>query len=87
MQQLNDKNIDKLIKEKYKKLRSDGWSEMKIDMIIDKLENDIYNSGAFLRDKSRWPNGNYNNAEERLGRLKEYIHERLRYLDKYVEEL
>ena len=87
LQQLNDKNIDKLIKEKYKKLRSDGWSEMKIDMIIDKLENDIYNSGAFLRDKSRWPNGNYNNAEERLGRFKEYIHERLRYLDKYVEEL
>ncbi len=81
-----DVNINKSIINRYTYLRKTVWSEDSIDKIITEYEKDIYNSGAFLRDMNRWENGNFNNPKLKLSKFKDYVFERLIYMDKYVAE-
>lgn len=74
---------DKLVRERYWKLRQGVLSESKIDEIIDKLQLDIYNSGAFRRNQERWENSNHNDPNVRLDDFRTHIHQRLAYLDSY----
>ena len=82
---LHDEEGVNQIKNRYKELRNTYWSNDSITKILDKYENDIYNSGAFLRDIERWPETNHNSKDEKLSRFKEYVLNRLKYLDKYYE--
>lgn len=83
----NDTDIARKIFSKYEKLRKGAWSEENILKLLDKYEKDIYGSGAFIRDKERWPDGHYNLAGEGLGRFKEYVLERLTETDAYMARL
>lgn len=77
-----DANILNEIKEKYAQLRNSWWSNESITKMLNGYEEDIYNSGAFLRDKNRWPDGLYNNKDTKLQVFKEYVLNRFSYLDK-----
>ena len=83
----NDTDILEKTAAKYKDLRSDKWSTENIDKMIDSYEDDIFGSGAFLRDKERWPDGIYGDSEIRLDKFREYVHLRLEYLDGYYDRL
>lgn len=76
---------DMIIK-KWKYLRNNEWSDDSIIEIIDQYEEQIYNSGAFIRDMKRWPEGSYNRMEERLSMLKKYLLMRLHLCDEHYND-
>ena len=82
-----DPEVYGLIRERYRELRADGWSEQKIDAMLDAYERDIYDSGAYIRDMERWPDGNYQDPETGLSLFREYVHARLRSMDNYIANL
>ena len=74
---------DILVRERYWKLRQGALSGTKIDEVIDNLQLDIYNSGAFRRNQERWENSNHGDPNVKLDDFRTHIHQRLAYLDTY----
>ena len=72
---------------KYDKLRQTSWSEDSINAMINEYEDDIYNSGAYLREMERWPNGNYGNSQIGLSKFRSYVMDRLQKTDEYYARL
>ena len=73
---------DKLTK-RYKELRTKQYSNDSINKIIDEYENDIYGSGAYFREMKKWPDGSYTDDEYNLNKFRNYVINRLEYLDTY----
>lgn len=73
--------------EKYHAFRENEWSDEAINALIDKYEADIFESGAYLRDMERWPEGTYGNASDELSVFRAYVMNRLREADLYYERL
>ncbi len=82
-----DPDIVELIKERYAELRSEGWSDRTIDSMIDEFEQEIYGSGAYVRDAERWPDANYQDPRSGLSIFREYVLARLRSMDRYIDDL
>lgn len=85
-----DDMVRELILDKYRTLRKRLWSEEYINKLLDEYEEDIYGSGAYLRDMERWPQGSRWDADKGLSDFRSYVSERLRETDEYygrVEEL
>ncbi len=82
---LNDERIKGLIKEKYEELRKDKWSDEKLIRMLDEYEQKLYGSGAYQRDRDRWPQ-NPHVEENDLKEFKEYVLKRVAYFDEYVKE-
>lgn len=87
LQELNDTKINELIKNRYSELRKTYWSEGYLEQIISEYSKQIYDSGAFKRDRDRWPDGSYNYENEKLTKFKSYVFERLKYTDRFVDEI
>lgn len=87
LNKLGDTKINQLIKERYNELRQNEWSDANIIDVLKKYENDIYNSGAFLREEQRWPDGTYSDYAVKLSNFKQYCLDRLKYMDEFVEKL
>lgn len=85
--ELDDKNIKIKMKERYNYLRNNYWSDEAITKAIKEYEKDIYDSGAFDRDIERWPYSNHNDSELKLSVFKQYVLDRLKAMDKYIEDL
>ncbi len=83
----NSPEITAKIKNRWKELRREGWSETAIDRLLDGFEQDIFGSGAYLREMVRWPEGSYQDPEPGLSVFREYVHTRLRSMDSYIEAL
>ena len=80
----NDEALyDRLLSEKYKKLREGAWSDERITGMLDGYEAQIFDSGAFLRDKERWPEGNYGDPQNKLSVFKDYVLRRFEYCDNF----
>lgn len=62
----------------YKELRNTVLTDEEVQSIIYELDDQIRNSGAFARDKERWPEGTH--AVD-CSLLAKYAKERLNYLD------
>ena len=62
----------------YNELRKTVLTDKDIDEIILQLDHELRDSGAFARDKQRWPEGIH--AED-TSILRKYAKERLNYLD------
>ena len=84
LKRLGDTYINKLIYERYTYLRNTVWSNTNIKKILSGYENDIFLSGAYLRDKETWPDGNYTNNYN-LKEFTNYVILRLKYMDEYIE--
>ncbi len=66
------------VKELYSELRSTVLTDRSIEQMIYQLDAELRNSGAFARDKERWPEGVH--ASD-CSQLLEYAKERLAFLD------
>ena len=87
LQELGDVKINKMIVERYDYLRKHNWSYEYMNKLIDKYEDNIYNSGAYDRDMIRWPEANYSKNNVKLDSFRKYVKERLRYMDLYIDSL
>lgn len=74
---------DLLVQSRYRKLRQGELSNTKIDELINELEADIYNSGAFRRNQERWTDSKHGDPNIKLNDFRTFIHRRLEYLDGY----
>lgn len=83
---LGDEEIYRTLAARYTLLRQSCFSDQHIEEIINGAEAKIFGSGAQLRDESRWPNLNHSDANLKLSRFKEYIKNRLSYLDSYYNQ-
>ena len=81
--QNNDTDLADTIKKYYWELREGPWSDEHINQLIDLYEKDIYGSGAFVRDRERWPLSTANKPEQGLSVFRQYVLERLQACDLY----
>lgn len=79
--------ISSRVKERYTQLRSDKWSDSTIDNMLDGFEQEIFGSGAYLREMERWPDGPYVDPEIKLSVFRDYIHKRFSSMDEYISNL
>ena len=82
-----DSSVWEKIFEKYRTYRENGWSEENIDKLLDRYEAEIYDSGAYLRDMERWPDGTYGNDADGLNVFRAYVKKRLQEADLYYKRL
>ncbi|WP_179128547.1 CotH kinase family protein [Marinilactibacillus piezotolerans] len=81
---LNMEDVIKKIEQRYDELRNSDWETNNLLNTLSSYEEQIYGSGAMLREHERWPDSAYTeNAEE----LKDYVETRLIYLDQFIETL
>lgn len=86
-QRMIDLNVEEsvpLLKQTWKNWRSTMFSDNAVIGEIERLEAVVKDSGAYEREKERWPGGRY---EEDFSGMKEFAVERLAYVDEYVEGL
>lgn len=87
---LEDGFKEKMIN-RYFDLRSGCWSDESILSMISECENKIYDSGAYKRDKNRWPTEIYSKSKfadgDDASDFKKYVIERLHYLDEFYENI
>ena len=82
-----NKEIWQSIFNKYKKFRQTLWSEDNINSMLDEYEDDIYNSGAYIRERERWPDGFYTDGQNSLSDFRSYVMDRLQKTDEYYARL
>ena len=82
---MGDPKIKGLIFTKYEQLRYDLWSDDNLMRMLVEYEKQIYGSGAYQRDRERWPE-NPHVAENDLKEFKEYVLKRMAYFDEYIKE-
>ncbi|MDE7205550.1 MAG: CotH kinase family protein, partial [Lachnospiraceae bacterium] len=82
-----DDKIWGLILDKYRHLRETLWTEDYLNAILDEYEEDIYFSGAYLREMERWPDGSYWDVDKGLEDFRSYVADRLRETDDYYRRL
>ncbi|MBE5865149.1 MAG: hypothetical protein E7292_02900 [Lachnospiraceae bacterium] len=82
----DDAQMKQQVVKRYKELRKGPWSDEQLSQLIHEYEVQIYDSGAFSRDKSRWPEGWYSDEADRLDVFEEYVLKRVKYMDEYVEQ-
>ena len=78
-----DSMINDEVERRYAELRKGAWSTENIMSLINNYENDIFSSGAFYRDEARWPMGNYLENATDLNTFRNFVSQRLLFLDSY----
>jgi spore coat protein CotH len=73
--------VKQLLEQRYKELRSNAWSTENILKLIDNCEKDIYDSGAYKRERERWPSGFY--IDNRLDKFITFVRKHIEYIDYY----
>ena len=81
--------MKKRVSERYAELRAGAWSEEALDRMLERFEQQIFDSGAYERERSRWPDGNYLEAdqEQNLSLFRAYVQQRLRSMDEFMETM
>ena len=69
------------VQELYSNLRNTVLTDQEITKIVQNLDSEIRSSGAYERDRVRWPDGAHTNS---CDRLLSYAKERLRFLDQAI---
>lgn len=83
---MGDRGMEERVRGRYVELRAAEWSDEALARRLDDLERDIFGSGAFSRDKARWPEGSYVEAETGLCEFRAYVTERMSAMDAWVDE-
>ena len=76
-------DLQKELSARYQELRADGWSDAAVDQLIDECEARIFDSGAYARDKERWPESDLVSGQNDLSEFRDYVKKRLAYCDDY----
>lgn len=84
MLELNVDNCREVLKRRWKELRSSILAEEELQKKIDELAEEVQASGAFQRECIRWKDEE--NTSD-VSYLKDYVKERLEFLDGYIENL
>lgn len=71
---------------RYRELRQNAWSDKELLRQLDGYEEQIYGSGAYRRDISRWPDSNVQDPENGLSVFRKYVLARTKWLDKNLEK-
>ena len=79
LERAGDEQITEMMRARWQELRAASWSDEAIDAAIEYHRAALWDSGAMLREQSRWPNAPYEGDE--LARFKTYVHERLVSMD------
>ncbi len=82
----NDEETWQRLFVKYDELRADGWSDEKVLGLIDEYEQQIFGSGAYLREINRWPYSD-DNGENSLSTFRAFVKERLSEMDLFMDKL
>lgn len=81
-------DIIKLMCDRYRTLRETYWSDESLVEMLDDLEDDIYGSGAYLREYERWSDGRYKeNFDAGLSDFKGIVLARAHEADSYYLRL
>lgn len=85
----NSSDIVRKCCDRFEELRENAWSDEVIQKMLDEYEKDVCFSGAYLRDKERWSDGNYREQGEpnNFDRFRDYVSQRLSEADKYYARL
>ena len=82
---MGDEEMADRVRGRYAELRAGEWSDEALSLRLDALEQDIFGSGAFARDKARWPEGSYVETETGLSEFRTYVTERMSAMDEWVD--
>lgn len=82
----DQERFTKQLQMKYNKIRNTIWSDKHIDELITLYENQIYSSGAYLRECDRWQNVDSSSNELKLNNFRDYVHNRLIAMDNFVND-
>jgi len=85
--ELNDREMAKMVLMRYKELRSGQWSERGLEEMLLSFEKDVFHSGAYARDYDRWYAFRGWTPRVSYSEFIEYVHERLKHMDEYVDNL
>ena len=80
-----DPEIKERIRARYHELRSGAWSEQTLDAMLDGFEQDIFGSGAYVRDTERWPESSRQDPAAGLSLFRGFVHERLAAMDAFID--
>lgn len=86
-QRMLDLDVDgsrEMLVSMWKTYRNDVLSVENITARMDEMFTELQNSGAYERERLRWPNGRYTDDIENM---KAFTRERLAFMDEYVENL
>ncbi len=77
-----------LVKSRYEELRNGDWSEDALMSQLGEYEKQIFGSGAYARDLSRWPDSTHmEDPSDGLSVFMDHVKDRLEYMDDYIEDL
>ncbi len=79
LERAGDEEITEMIRERWQELRAASWSDEAIDAAIETHRAALWDSGAMIREQSRWPDAPYEGDE--LAHFTAYVHERLESMD------
>ena len=81
--ELGDENSISLLKKEYQRLRKGVWSDKELNTMLEQYEEDLFSSGAYLRDCMMWEES----CAVSLKSFRNYVFERLESLDQYMNSL
>lgn len=84
--EIGDNDTKELVKKRYNMIRKKFLSENFINNTVDNYEKKLFLSGAFLRDELKWNKESLNNKEN-LNEFRNYVLERLKYMDEYINNI
>lgn len=83
----HDENAWMAYLNKYEELRNGSWSNKTIKDMLKEYEHQIFDSGAYLRDMNRWPDGSYEDPTLKLSVFEQYVLTRLNEMDDYYKRV
>lgn len=81
-----DEEMKQMLVQRYTELRESFWSNGYLLQTLASYEKQIFDSGAYERDRSRWPEGVYNDGAGNLDTFKMYVLDRMQYMDQFIEQ-
>ena len=73
--------LQKELSARYQELRNGAWSDSEIEKLLSECEERIFDSGAYARDKNRWPESDLVEGQTDLSEFKNYVIQRMAYCD------
>lgn len=68
---------------KWQDFRAGALSNEQLTVRIEELTHEVRDSGAYMRDMTRWPEGRY---EDDTAKITNYAKERMAVMDQYIEQ-